>query len=578
MSTAALEAPPLAQDAEPTRAGARVRAPARTWPRVVGACLLLVVAYGSLSLLNDPRGTLGSDSAGKLATLRVMSRNGSLDVDLGYWAAHADPTGALHPLYYTNLVGGKWVQVTTLPQLIAAYPLYRIGGERAVLLLPMLGALLTALAARALARRLSGGSGWLAFWVIGLATPVAIYALDVWEHSLGLGLMTWGAVFLLDVADGRGGWKAALAGGALFGAAATMRTEALVPLAVASAIACIAVLVRDRKIMRAAVRGAAIVAGAATALLVEHALERVVLGVDLRAGRASHTAAAAGTGTVERAKEALVTAVGLNGFEPSTDWLLGGAMVLLVGAGAWCLARRPARLPLGVGFFALAAALYVARFSVGLGFVPGLFTACPLAAAGLALGWSRRAGRACGLPALLAVVTLPIVWIAQYSGNAKPQWGGRYVLLSAVLLAVVAVVALRDRRAALVATVGFSLVVTLCGVAWLSERSHAIADGMETLIARHDQAVVSTEGHLLREGGAFYDADRHWLTATSGPELRRAVRIVGDAGDTEVAVVAPAKQALPAQLGRFTRARADRLEIRPGERLQVVTYRDSASS
>ena len=38
----------------------------------------------------------------------------------------------------------------------------------------------------------------------------------------------------------------------------------------------------------------------------------------------------------------------------------------------------------------------------------------------------------------------------------------------------------------------------------------------ETLIARHDQAVVSMEGHLLREGGAFYDADRHWLTATSG--------------------------------------------------------------
>jgi hypothetical protein len=575
MSTAALEAPPLAQDAEPARVGARGRARARTWPRVVGACLVLLGIYGSLSLLNDPRGTLGSDSAGKLATLSVMNHNGSLDVDVGYWAAQADPTGALHPLYYTNAVGGKWVQVTTLPQLVAAYPLYRIGGPRAVLLLPMLGALLTALAARALARRLSGGSGWLAFWVIGLATPVAIYALDVWEHSLGLGLMTWGAVVLLDVADGRGGWRAALAGGALFGAAATMRTEALVPLAVASTIACIAVLVRDRKIMPAALRGAAIVAGAATALLGEHVLERVVLGVDLRAGRASHTAAAAGTGTVERAKEALVTAVGLNGFEPSTDWVLGGAIVLLVGGGAWWLARRPARVPLGAGLFALAAALYVARFSVGLGFVPGLFTACPLAAAGLALAWSRGAFR---LPALLAVVTLPIVWIAQYSGNAKPQWGGRYVLLSAVLLAVIAVVALRDRRVALVTTVAFSLVVTLCGVAWLSERSHAIADGMETLIARNDQAVVSTEGHLLREGGAFYHAGRHWLTATSRPQLLRAVRIVGDAGDTEVAVVAPARQPLPARLGRFTRARADRLEIRPGERLQVVTYRDSASS
>ena len=119
--------------------------------------------------------------------------------------------------------------------------------------------------------------------------------------------------------------------------------------------------------------------------------------------------------------------------------------------------------------------------------------------------------------------------------------------------------------------------MTACGVALLSERSHAIADGMETLVARHDQAVISTEGHLLREGGAFYDADRHWLTATTGQDLRRAARIVGDAGDTEVAVVALAGQPLPARLGPFPRRESDRLEIRPGERLQVVTYRDSGS-
>ena len=100
---------------------------------------------------------------------------------------------------------------------------------------------------------------------------------------------------------------------------------------------------------------------------------------------------------------------------------------------------------------------------------------------------------------------------------------------------------------------------------------------METLIARHDQALISTQGHLLRDGGAFYLPDRHWLTATTDHELRRAARIVGDAGDTEVAVVALAGQPLPAQLGPFSRAGVDRLEIRPGERLQVVTYRDSAS-
>jgi len=48
----------------------------------------------------------------------------------------------------------------------AAYPLYALGGDRAVLLLPMLGSVLCALAARALSRRFGRGSGWTAFWVM----------------------------------------------------------------------------------------------------------------------------------------------------------------------------------------------------------------------------------------------------------------------------------------------------------------------------------------------------------------------------------------------------------------------------
>ncbi len=568
MSVAALDAPPRAPVSEPTIAGAFV--PRRDpWTRVLAACLGLLVVYAVLSSLLDPRGTLGSDSAGKLATLRVMDQRGALDVDVGYWAEDADPTGVFHPLYYTNRVGGQWVQVTTLPQLVVAYPLYRAIGPRAVLLFPMLGALLTALAARALSRRLSTDRGWVAFWVVGLATPVAIYALDVWEHSLGLGLMAWGAVFLLDVAAGRGGWRAALTGGLLFGAAATMRTEALVPLAVASAIACLAVLARDRSLAQALGRGVAVISGAVVALAAEHLLERFVLGVDLRTGRASDTAAVAGTGVAERAKEALTTTVGINGFAPSTDWLLGGVIVACVGAGVWCLARRPARTPVGMTLFALAAAVYVVRFSDGLGYLPGVLTACPLAVAGLVLAWSRRDLR---LPAILAFVTVPVVWIVQYSGNAKPQWGGRYVLLSGVLLATVAVIALRHRRQALVATVALAALVTGAGVAWLAERSHAIADGMETLVARHDQAVISLEGHLLREGGAFYDPGRHWLTAPTTDDLPRAARIVRDAGDTELAVIAPLDVDLPPRLAGLIRTEEASLPVRPGEVLRVVTY------
>ena len=154
--------------------------------------------------LNDPRGTLGTDTGGKLATLHVMERNGGLDPDVGYWAATDDPTGSLHPLYYTFRVGDEWINATTLPMLYAAYPLFEVGGDRAVLLLPMLGGA-PVRAGGASSRPSPGGAetGWAAFWIIGLLTPVAIYALDFWEHSLGLGLMLWGYICFQDVAEGR---------------------------------------------------------------------------------------------------------------------------------------------------------------------------------------------------------------------------------------------------------------------------------------------------------------------------------------------------------------------------------------
>src|SRR5207302_443109 len=152
-----------------------------------------------------------------------------------------------------------WVNVTTLPMLYLADPLYRLGGYRLTLLLPMLGSVLAALAARVLARRLGGG-GWVAFWVVGLASPLAIYALDFWEHSLGVALMAWGVVLLVDVVEGRAGWRAALGAGLLFGSAATMRTEALVYALVATGVVCVMLLVRRRGLVAPALVGVAVAA------------------------------------------------------------------------------------------------------------------------------------------------------------------------------------------------------------------------------------------------------------------------------------------------------------------------------
>ena len=134
-----------------------------------------------------------------------MDARGDLDPDLGYWAERFDPDGIACTRSRSHYhIGGRWVNVTTLPMIYAATPLYDLGGLRGILLIPMLGGCLSALAARALARRLAtrnpGSSGWIAFWAVGLATPVAVYALDFWEHTIGLAAMLWGVVALLDVA------------------------------------------------------------------------------------------------------------------------------------------------------------------------------------------------------------------------------------------------------------------------------------------------------------------------------------------------------------------------------------------
>ena len=169
---------------------------------------------------------------------------------------------------------------------------------------------------------------------------------------------------------------------------------------------------------------------------------------------------------------------------------------------------------------------------------------------------------------------MPIAWYAQYQGGADPQWGGRYILTSGTLLAIAGCVALQGRRRALVAVVTLAAVTTLAGIGWLAVRSNTTADGMATIVARHDQALISRQPHMLREGGAFYDSSEHWLSATTDAQLRRAVEIVQESGADEFALIGGSDQTAPRTLGGFARGRTELVPfIRPDVSLAVTTYR-----
>jgi hypothetical protein len=506
----------------------------------------------------------------------MMERSGSLDPDLGYWAERYDPDGVLQPLHYTYRVGDKWVNVTTLPMLVAAYPLYVVGGDRAILLLPMLGAVMCALAAAALVRRFRGGDGMRAFWVVGLATPVAIYALDFWEHSIGLALMLWGAVLAWDVMERRAGWRGALGAGTLFGLAATMRTEALVYFLVTVGISCLVLLVRDRRLARPIGVGVAALGGLFAVLVANRLLEQLVIGADLRGARVSGTATASGSGMSVRVQEAVTTSLGLglSGISSGSAWIIGGIVVALVAGGAWLLSSHErVRAITGGVLLGAAALVYLSRFAEGLGFVPGLLTATPFAMVGLVLAWRAPVLRwALGI----ALVALPIAWVAQYSGGADPQWGGRYVLMSGALLAVAGLVVLHEHTRAFVGVVVVSALVTAGGLAWLSVRSHTVADGVETILARHDDLLISRQTHFLREAGAFYDEGRRWLTAVDAPEFRDAVAVAAEVDAPEFGVIHDPAKPQPRSIDGYQRGATELVPfMRPDVKVAVTTYRRS---
>jgi hypothetical protein len=197
--------------------------------------------------------------------------------------------------------------------------------------------------------------------------------------------------------------------------------------------------------------------------------------------------------------------------------------------------------------------------------------ASPFAIVGVVWAWRRPALRSV---AAIAVLALPLVWLAQYQGGADAQWGGRYTLLSGALLTIVGVLAVAGARRALVGVVVLSAVVTLFGVAWLSVRSHTVADGARAIVARHDQMLISRQPHLFREAGTLYDPSARWLTATDDRELHRAVHIADELGVSEFGLVGGGDQPAPARIGGFVRGERQQVPfVRPDIDVSVVTYR-----
>ncbi|MEZ5229558.1 MAG: hypothetical protein R2710_23700 [Acidimicrobiales bacterium] len=576
------------------------------WTRPVVIAVLLLVLYLVCSVFTDGGGYLSTDTGGKVATLDAMAERGDLRPDLGYWAESVDPDGSLYPMYGTLDIDGQWVNATSLPMIYLALPLYRWGGYE--LASPGPDARWCGLGVGRRPHRSptpcwpAEGRGRASERTVDGGDRVGDTRGDLRTRPLGTharpGPDAVGHV-VRSRSDSSLERRARHRRRTCFGAAATMRQEALVYGAVAGVI--VVGLGLRRRSVSALVPALGMAASTVAMLAAGVALEVVAMGSSLRTGRTTGTASSSGGKATLRLHEAVVTLGSIDRLPLVPAFLLVGVLI----TGFALLTAEGGRAPLGAGddratarntgawavrgglLVALVYLLLIAGFAVGgLSFVSGLLLASPIAGLGLVLGL-RRTGLQ--LAWAMAVVPLPMIWLTQYTGGAGPQWGGRYLLASGALLATIGLVELdRVPRHAGRGLLVLSAVITLLGVAWLGQRSSGFANATADLAERPEPVLIFDDPHAARESGPVA-RNEQWFAATGDESRREAGAAVSALGYESFGFVsyqasvldgdAQAERSydervatLTASFEGFHVVGSDRIPLLPGVELEVITF------
>ena len=375
------------------------------------------------------------------------------------------------------------------------------------MLLPVLSVVLAAYAARRLSRWASGGDGWLAFWFVGLLSPVLFYGADFWEHAPALALALLAVALVLE-----GGGRKAVVGGLVAGLAVIMRNDLLATFA---ALGVAALLVPEER-RRCRERWRELAAGCGALIAVVFAQRhRRARGARVGA-RARHVPpgapAASGADFAGRLRDAVITSVGVLANDYWLALVIGGVIgigILLLASSATDTSER---LPIaGVVGAVVAWGGMIWRFSTfGVSTVPGFLCAAPIAA----LGFFGERTRREQVLFVGAAIAIPTVWMTEWVGGHTPQWGGRYLLLPTSLLVVLAASQVRrlGARPLVLALVGLSVAMSVVGVAWHIERTRAITRfAQDVMAAPADVVVIGDQPWMGSEVGTWY-GDRRWLT------------------------------------------------------------------
>lgn len=418
------DSPPMTQ---------RIRSP---WgPLAVHLVLLGLVLILALAL--SERSTGFTTDEGSYAIQAEALHDGSWSIDWPFRAAN--PSGDAFP-YHGGVVSSRgefsYVSHPAWPLALSVMesPLPKEIGLR---VLPMLGVLVAAASAYVLALRLADvrSAAW-SYWLV-VGSPILVNGLMIWAHAPAAAVAGVAAICLAAVLDrqcpARLGWSAGLLGCIVSGA--LLRSEfVLLAIAIAVTLAVAGLVGLDRLLLAlAAACGAVTVATVWAESLWIGAIVGSRGAVGGGAGEVASRATGSGSWLGGRLT-GLVTSV----LKGATNSPLAAVLSALVIVAVAFVVVDPTKMRISRGVVLWGAvALTVARLVIAPDEPAiGMIAAWPLALL-VGAAWRQMTATERWLLGVVAIYALG-VFVTQYDDGGGLQWGGRFLGLAVVPLAVFA--------------------------------------------------------------------------------------------------------------------------------------------
>ena len=493
---------------------------------------LLAVLIVVTIVIGGWRGVTSSDEGAYLVQAKQL--------DDGGWAV-AYPYQAQDPGYHNGpfFNGEVTDRGVYLFGARPAYPAvvagaYRVGGLALVRVLAVLGSLLGALAAWALARRLAPGRELLAFWVAGLG-PLLAAGTMIWAHGLSAAA-AGGAVLAALRARDRPTAGALVVLGACTAIGALLRTEGTI---IAGAIAVASVLVLPgarRGLVAAAALGGGLAGYGAQRLLWRAVESGTVITVETT----KHA------DRIHRLGSAIWRDLLSGGFLDRGAEVIGFVAAVCIVLG---IVLRSRGRSTGDMAFVLAAALGVMRVVIAPGDVAtGLLAGWPIILLVIfGIRWAAADEPVRFLGVTAAVFALVVI-ATDYEDGGGFQWAGRYFGPLIVPVAALAAVALpelaprvaarwsaRARTGAVAALIGLPALLAITSTVQVRRDNLDLVDTVARVDAR---VVVSTIPSLPRLAWDTYP-DVQYLLARTDADVTVALQVAAAGAPPTIGLVGP---------------------------------------